>query len=288
MVLLNNKTNMKKTIKKKNAKLSIIIISTNESHYLKKCLDSIFNNLNKKNNFEVILIDNNSSDNTSLLVKKNYPQVILHKRNKTFGFSANNNFAIKKSHGEYILLLNADTICKKESIWKLLKFMETHQSVGVCGPKLIYPDKTLQLSCRKFPTLWSGILRRSPLRIFFPIKMRDSSHLNVYMDHNKSQKVDWLLGACLMINKKTINDVGLLDEKFFLYVDDIDYAWRVWQAGWQVYYLPESVVVHYHQAKSDNKFFSFHSRQHFKSILRFLWKHKYFLKTNFYVSKQTF
>lgn len=266
-------------------KVSIIIISTNEAHFLDNCLSSIFLSSLDKNKYEVILINNNSSDNTDLLVRKKYPQVKIFHRKKRFGFSANNNYGIKRSSGKYVLLLNADTMCQKQSIQTLLKFMENHPNVGVCGPKLIYPDGSLQLSCRKFPTLWSGILRRSPLRMTLPSTMRAKQHLNISIDHNKIQKVDWLLGACIMISKKAIKKIGLLDEKYFLYVDDIDYCWRAWNSDWQVYYVPTSTIVHYHQAESDRKLFSIHSKYHIKSMLHFLWKHKYFFKKNFYITK---
>lgn len=263
----------------KKIKLSIIIISTNEAHYLDNCLSSIYSNFANFDSFEIILINNNSTDNTNDLVEKKYKKVKLHKRRKTFGFAANNNFGIKNSLGEYFLLLNADTICKKGSIQKLLDFMDKNKNrVGICGPRMVYPDGNLQLSCREFPTIWSGIIRRSPLRIFFPVKTRGLKSI----DTLKPKKVDWLLGACLLINKKMINQIGLLDEKFFLYVEDIDIAWRTWLAGWEIYYLPASIIIHYHQAKSDKKFFSFHSKHHLNSIVHFLLKHKYFLKKNFY------
>jgi len=250
--------------------IDAIIVSTNQKEYLKKSLKSLFASTKKKLN--IIVIDNNSSDKTSIFLKKNYPTIKIIINKETMGFAHNCNLGIKLCKKKYILLLNPDTEVAPGAIEKLYFFLTTHPKVGICGPQLKFPNGDMQMSCRRFPTWKTAIVRRSPLRHFFVNSKENRHHLGYDIDHTKIQPVDWLLGACLLIRKKTINNIGLFDEEYHLYVEDIDYCYRAWKAEWQVWYVPESVIIHHHRAESDKKLLSVFSWYHLKSMWYYFWK----------------
>jgi GT2 family glycosyltransferase len=253
--------------------LSIITISHNHQKYLERCLTPLVQP-SAALQVEIFVVDNVSGDNTTGFVRERFPQVKLIVNDVRRGFSANSNLAIRQSSGRYVMLLNPDTESSLDALSRMVNFMDNHLQVGVCGPQLRFPDNTIQLSCRAFPTWKSVLVRRTPLRIF----LRDSSfnrqHLLADRDHNVIQEVDWLLGAAFMIRRETLDDVGLLDERYFLYVEDIDYCWRARQKGWKVFYMPEAVIIHHHLAVSDKKFWSTYTYYHFVSMLHYFIKFK--------------
>ena len=154
-----------------------------------------------------------------------------------------------------------------------IREMTRTPSAGIVGAKLLFPDGSVQPSCRRFPTLSSVLVRRTPLRWFMRESGANARHL--MLDHTSSVpvEVDWLLGACLFVRRTAINDVGLMDEGYFLYVEDIDWCYRMHQAGWKVFWAPEAEVVHHHLAVSDRRLFSWYSWIHLKSMARYYRKH---------------
>lgn len=253
--------------------LSICIVTQNHKRFIKDCLESIETIQNVC--YEILLLDNCSSDGIADLVRNNFTNVHFFENSTRYGFAKNNNILIEKSKGKYLLLLNPDTVIKNDAIERLMKFMEENHEAGICGPKLLFPDEKLQLSCRKFPTLKSTLIRRTPIRNFLPYEKRGSDHLMSNWDHNATIEVDWLLGACLMIRRQAILEVGLVDENFPLYCEDIDLCLRMKQKNWKIYYVHDAIVIHHHLAESDKKFFSRKTYLHFKSMLYFLKKHWY-------------
>lgn len=251
--------------------VSVIIISHNHGEYLKKCLSFLIKNT-KSLKTEIFLIINNSFDKKSIKEGKRYSKIKLIINKKPKGLSANLNQGIKQSKGDYILILNPDTIIIDKAIEKLINFMKKNPKVGITGPKLIFPNGKLQLSTRRFPNWKIFLLRRTPLRIFFNNSKIIKHHLGADLNHSKAQPVDWLLGACLMIRRKVIKDIGCFDEKYYLYCEDIDYCFRAWKKGWEVWYVPDSVIIHHHLAISDKNFFSVYNWYHFRSILRYFFK----------------
>jgi len=251
--------------------LSVVIVATNEKPFLSQCLPALLKQETPE--MEVLLVDNASTDGLQPYIKKNFPVIKYLRQTQRRGFAANNNIGIKKSLGKFVLLLNPDTVVKPKALHKLIKFMENNNSVGICGPQLRFPDGSLQLSCRKFPTLLSTISRRSPLRFLLKNSEANRQHLLSDLNHSLAQPVDWLLGACLCLRRSMLKEIGLLDEKYFLYVDDIDICWRAWKAGWQVWYVPAAVVTHHHQAVSDKKLLSKNSWYHLTSMFHFISKH---------------
>ena len=257
--------------------LSIIIVNHNHSDYLLNNIDSIIKNTNRIN-YEIIIVNNTIEDIGFINIKKRYPNIIINENKSYKGFASNNNIGIKKSSGDYILLLNPDTYLKNNAIEKMLYYMKKNKKVGICGPKMLNSDGSLQYSCRKFPTIKSFIFRRTPLRKFIDQKEKSSSHLMVNISHNSPLEVDWMLGACLMIKRELINNLGLLDENYFMYCEDIDICYRVKQNQLECHYVPDAIIYHIHQGVSDKRLLSKLSIFHFKSMLYFLYKHKYFKK----------
>lgn len=252
--------------------LSVVIISHNHALYLPACLESL-KRASQRIRLEVLVVDNCSSDGSPEVVRTHFPEARLVVNSIPRGFAANNNIAIKLSRGTYVLLLNPDTEVLDDALETLIAFMDAHPQVGLCGPQLRFPDGSIQPSCRRFPTWRSVLARRTPLRRFLWNSSLNAHHLMLDTDHSQIQEVDWLLGACLMARRTAIDDVGLLDEGYYLYVEDIDWCYRMHQRGWQVFYVPTALVIHHHLAVTDRRWLTWRTLSHYRSMLRFLRKH---------------
>ena len=252
--------------------LSVIIVSTNEAHFLGPCLEALAAE-RAHLSLEVWVVDNASTDATAQLTRARYPWVCLLQRTQRGGFAANNNAALTRCTGRYALVLNPDTEVEPGALPRLVAYMDAHPQVGICGAQLVFTDGTIQPSCRRFPTLLSVVARRTPLRTVLRGSATNARHLMADFDHAQTSVVDWLLGACLMVRRELLRGVGLLDAGYFLYAEDIDWCYRAWQAGWQVTYCAEARITHHHQAKSDRALFSRHSWIHLQSMWRYYRKH---------------
>lgn len=240
----------------KNIDLSIILISSKKD-YIFDCLDSVYKALGSIKN-EVILIDNASEDNLGEKVKKKFPEVKILRREENGGFGENNNMGMKIARGRYVLLLNDDTkIIDKKIFKQMIEWMDKNKKVGVSSCALVNPDKkTYQGSGGYFPTLprvfaWMTFLDDIPgidllIKPYHPL----SGWSPFYKGEEyfkKPHKQDWVTGAFYLMRKKAMDEVGLFDEDFFLYVEEVDLSYRFVQAGWKIWYLPRWKVVHYGQ-----------------------------------------
>lgn len=257
-------------------KVLIGIVTYNHQRFIAQCLDSVAESLSL-NSFKVVLIDNCSSDGSAQTAGDRHPSIEIFEQPHRCSFAANNNLAFRSFHSEYFLMLNPDTVLEKGVIDTLVEFMDAHPDCGACGPRLVFPDGSLQYSCRRFPTIWSVLLRRSPIRLLLPREKRGMKHLMITDSHNNAMQVDWMLGACLLVRRAAIMGAALLDERFPLYCEDIDLGLRLKKGGWKVYYLPSATVIHHHLAKSDSKFFCRESLLHAISMIRFVIKHYFSL-----------
>lgn len=235
--------------------VSIIIVNYNQKNLLKQCLKNILE-ANLRLNYEIIVIDNASVDGSKdflsqFKIRDLDFKVILNNQNN--GFHAANNQGIKLSKGEYVLILNPDVIVLPGSIEKLYKFLKDHLEAGMVGPQLLNPNKKIQYSCCRFPKLYTPIVRRTFIGRLPWIKKELARYLMLDFKHEKTKEVDWLIGACLMIRKEVLDEIGLFDEQPFLYFGDVDLARRIWQAGKQVYYYPQSQMIHFHQRLSTSQ-----------------------------------
>jgi N-acetylglucosaminyl-diphospho-decaprenol L-rhamnosyltransferase len=257
-------------------KVVIGIVTYNHRKFIKQCLDSIQGST-KSNSLKVVLVDNCSSDGSVELVRDRYPWVEVIEQKRLNSFAANNNLAFTSFPSEYFLMLNPDTVLEEGAVDTLVEFMEQHRYCGICGPKLVFPNGSLQYSCRRFPTVWSTLLRRSPFRLLLPRKLRGVKHMMVSVPHDNEMAVDWMLGACLLVRREAIMGAGLLDEAFPLYCEEIDLCFRLKKGGWEIHYVPSATVIHHHLAKSDSTLLCRESMLHAVSMMLFMKKHYFSL-----------
>ncbi len=232
--------------------LSICIVSWNVRDDLLACLDSIYSGAGDLS-VEVIVVDNASADDTALATAQRYPQVRVIENEDNRGFAAGCNQGIEQATGRYILLLNPDTLVPPEAPQQMVNFADQHPEAGIIGPKLLYPDGRLQYSCRHFPTITAAIFRNTFFGRVMPRAASVADYLMSDWDHNEVRKVDWVSGACMLLRRELIEQIGLLDEQFFWGSEDVDYCWRAHKAGWQVLYTPQPEIIHA-VGRSSNQF----------------------------------
>ena len=220
--------------------LSIIIVSWNTRQLLEQCLASIFAHP-PDGDFEVLVVDNHSDDGSAGMVKARFPQVQLIENQANTGFARGNNQAIRRSRGEYILLLNPDTVVKPGALRELAAYLDEHPTAGAAGPRLFNPDGSLQASCSPAPSLSREFLRMFHLPGIRP----DGTYAMDGWDVHTPRNVDILVGACLLLRRSVLDQVGLLDETYFIYSEEVDLCKRVQQAGWRLVWVPQAQVVHY-------------------------------------------
>lgn len=226
-------------------KLSIIIVNYNVKYFLEQAIRSSLKACSTIN-AEIIVVDNNSVDGSVELIKNKFPGVTIIANKENTGFSKANNQAIQIAQGEYILLLNPDTVVQEDTFTKCLEFMDAHADAGGLGVKMI-DGKGIFLpeSKRAFPSPTVAFYKAFGLAGLFPrSKVFGKYHLG-YLDENKIHEVDVLAGAFMMIRKTVLDQIGLLDETFFMYGEDIDLSYRIIQAGYKNYYFPETTIIHY-------------------------------------------
>jgi GT2 family glycosyltransferase/lipopolysaccharide/colanic/teichoic acid biosynthesis glycosyltransferase len=248
--------------------LSIVIVTHNSRTPVGRCLASIERNA-PSCDYETIVIDNASSDGTPAMVAETFGHVRIVANEENTGYSRGVNQGIRLSSGENILIINPDIEVQEDSIDKLIEFMGKTPDAGIAGSKLIYPDGRLQYSCRTFYTLAVLLLRRTFLGRLFPRAAALRSHLMMDYDHAESRKVDWIIGACMMVRRAALEKVGSMDERFFLYFEDIDWCYRMKNHGWSVYYVPESVMIHAYERSSARTVLAKPFLIHMISLLRY-------------------
>jgi GT2 family glycosyltransferase len=225
-------------------KLSICIVTYQAGQYLRDCLNSIKQNP-PAYSYECIVIDNHSTDGTPDLLKVEFPEVKLIENPQNLGFTEPMNQALKVAGGEYLLELNPDTIIHPQSLNNLISFMDTHPDAGICGPKVLNRDGTLQKPCRRGESRpWAVISYFTGLAALFPKSKYFGEYLVSYLDENYIHPVAGVSGSCMLIRREVINQIGYLDERFFAWQEDADFCFRAREADWGIYYVPESQITH--------------------------------------------
>ncbi|MFA5021953.1 MAG: glycosyltransferase family 2 protein [Patescibacteria group bacterium] len=224
--------------------LSIIIVSWNVKNYLEKCLASIFRN-QLGSNLEVIVVDNASTDGTTEMVKNNFTQVKLITNETNLGFATANNQGILASRSDFILALNPDTEILNDALQKSLEFMKKNAQIGILGCKHLNPDWTLQPSVRRLPNFWAIFFIITKLAKIFPDMPPIYDYLAKDFDYKLAQPAEQVAGSFFLLRKKTIDEIGLFDENFFTWFEEVDMCKRAKDAGWQVWYYPEAQIVHH-------------------------------------------
>ncbi len=232
--------------------LSIIITHYKTLNLLIKCLDSI-KKCEGKRDFEVIVCDSQAQKKTKQIIKNNYPQVRYIKFTENVGYGRLVNAGIKAAQGNYYLILNADVIVNVNGIEKMLNYFNNNPDIGVLGPKLLNIDGTLQNSCFRWYDFWVVLARRTSFgKTNFGKKVLAKFLMEDY-DKKHPREVNWVMGSAFLTSKKVIQKVGLIDSRFFMYFDDVDFCKRVWLAGFKVVYFPEAIFIHHHLKSSDSK-----------------------------------
>ncbi|MEC0093587.1 glycosyltransferase family 2 protein [Paenibacillus macquariensis] len=225
--------------------LSILIVNYNTCKLTLDCLQSVFAS-NTSYTFEVIVIDNHSIDSSVESISVEYPQVTLIANNDNTGFAKANNQGMEIAKGRHILLLNSDTVISDNTLETMILFMDQNPSAGASGCKIILPDGTLDKACKRgFPTPSASFYYAFGISRLFPERPKFNQYQLGHLDPDEEYPVDCLVGAFMMVRRETMLQVGGLDETFFMYGEDIDWCYRIKQAGWEIHYYPRTSIVHY-------------------------------------------
>jgi N-acetylglucosaminyl-diphospho-decaprenol L-rhamnosyltransferase len=224
--------------------LSCIIVNYKNSEPLKDCLASIYQTI-QGIDFETIIVDNSENDLGLQPLKELYPKAHFVSNSSNVGFAKANNQAAKIAQGKVLIFLNPDTILSDQAIGSMYKYYCSNTETGVLGPKVVNPDGSLQYSCRRYPTLWTGLFNRySILSRLFPENRFTNQYLMLDFDHNEIRQVDWLSGCCLMVSKSIFEKFHGFDENYFLFNEDVDLCRTIKQAGKEVIYFPVAKITH--------------------------------------------
>ena len=230
--------------------LSVIIVNWNTSNLLHDCLNSLYQYTHGIT-FEIFVVDNGSTDGSPDMVAQQFPQVILLRNQDNMGFSRANNQALRRASGRYLLLLNSDTALRDNGLRALVTFMDAHPAAGIAGTKLLNPDGSRQDSCDTFPRTPLAMLRDTFLDNVFHHPERRWSGRMAHWNFQDHFLIDYVIGAVLIIRRDTLTQIGLLDEQFFMYAEDIDWCYRAALAGWKIYYVGSIAIYHYNRGSSE-------------------------------------
>lgn len=258
--------------------LSIIVTNYKNPSVLRLCLESLKKNILSEN-FEILVMDSATEEDTEMMMRENFPDVHFFSHENNVGFLRLVNRGIKKSSGKFLLILNADIIIEKKSVDILIEYLKKNPSTGIVGPKLLNFDGQIQPSCFQFYTPLIILFRRTKIGKFRFAKRKISEFLYKNRDLEKPQEVDWIMGSAMMTSRKIVEKVGLMDERFFMYFEDVDWCRRFWEKGFKVVYYPYARMFHYHGKGSASQsairaiFLNKLTREHIKSAVKYFWKY---------------
>lgn len=258
--------------------VSIIIVNYRTRQLTESLIESL---LNQKlpGKTEIIVVDNHSEDDSVHLLRSDFPEITVLDQKQNSGLAGGVNAAIRIARGSYYLILNPDVVALLGSVETLIKFMDNHAEVGMVGGKLVSPNARLQHSCFRFYRPMTIMYRRTFLGKTHAGRKEISRLLMKDFDHKSTKDVDWLMGSCMMVRALAVREVGVMDERFFLYFEDVDWCRRMWEHGWRVVYHPDAVFSHFYQRSSEH-----HSllgivtnratREHIKSAIKYFLKYR--------------
>ncbi len=259
--------------------LSIIIVNYNVKVFLQNLLDSI-QKASKEIKSEIIIVDNASDDGSVEFLREKYPSVKLIVNEANLGFGKANNIALKEAKGKFILLINPDTIVAEDTFVKMISFFSETPEAGLAGCKILNPDGTLQLPCRRsFPGPWTSFTKVTGLSTLFPKSKIFARYNLTYLDENQTYEVDAISGSFMMMRKEVYEKVGGFDEQFFMYGEDLDLCYRIQKAGYKVYYVHSTQIIHY-KGESTKRSSIDETKVFYKAMHLFVKKH---LSTSFLV-----
>jgi len=257
--------------------LSIVIVNWNVRDLLRRCLSSVTGRSTRggqnRLSLQLIVVDNASTDGSVEMLRSEFPQIELIANDRNLGFTRGNNQGISVSDGRYVLLLNPDTEVLDDALGGMVAYMDEHPGVGALGPQLIYADGRVQSSRRRFPRFDTAFLEGTFLQQSFPHSSILRRYYVLDRAEDETQEVDWLVGACLLMRRKVLDEVGPLDERFFMYSEEMDWCYRAKKQGWKVVYLPAARVIH-HEGKSSEQVLPVRHIQFQRSKVLFFKKHR--------------
>lgn len=224
--------------------ISIVIVNYNTKDYLYNCVHSIVNNKSRLD-IEIIIVDNLSTDESLKSIKINFSFISIIENSINIGFAKANNIGISNSSGKYLMLINPDVVLMEGCLDKIFDFMESNNSIGILGPKILTSDGKVQRSCMGFPTIWNTLCRALYLDKIFPRVEIFGGLLLTYWNHDCNKSVDVINGCFWAVRRKAIENVGLLDETFFMYGEDIDWCRRFHDNGWDVVFFKNAEAIHF-------------------------------------------
>ncbi len=223
--------------------LSVTICSWNTVALLEECLRSL-EAVRGEARFEVIVVDNGSKDPSAKMVRDNFPWVRLFALTENLGFTGGQNLALRERAAPHAFLVNSDAAVHPGAIRSMLDFAVDHPSAGILGPKILNPDGSLQMSCRRFPNPVAALFRNTVVGKLFPNNRFTREYLMADWSHDAPRDVDWVSGAAMFVTRDVIERVGAMDPRFFMYCEDVDWCWRASRSGFDVTYVPQAVVTH--------------------------------------------
>ena len=246
---------------------------------LDNCLESVYRTI-EKIQFEVILVDNSSKDDGLEPILKRYTKIQFINNSKNVGFARANNQGAKIASGDFLFFINPDTIMTEGAVESMLDYIRSDSSIGILGPKVLNPDQTIQYSCRKFPTVWSGLFNRYSLMTrLFPKNSYSRDYLMLDYDHNSIRSVDWVSGCCMMVPDSTFKKVNGFDENYFLFIEDVDLCQAIKKKGLRVVYFPNAKIFHKISSSNSRSASQVIIKRH-QGMIYYNQKH---LKTNFII-----
>ncbi len=256
--------------------LSIIVVSWNVRDLLRACLKSVTKSLSSGRgqtlSCQVIVVDNDSNDGSVEMLKEAFPEIHVIANDRNLGFTKGNNQGLALSDARYVLLLNPDTEVVGDALGEMVAYMDDHPTAGALGPQLLYPDGQVQSSRRRFPDLRTAYVESTFLQSWFAQSGTLERYYVLDRSDDETQAVDWLVGACLLIRRETLEEVGSLDESYFMYSEELDWCYRAKRRGWEVVYLPTAQAIH-HVGKSSEQVLPVQHIQFQRSKVLFFKKH---------------
>lgn len=259
-------------------KLSVIIVNFNSGALVAANLEALYRE-GLPGASEIIIVDNNSSDDSVSFLRADFPDIQVIANTQNLGLAHGVNQALAVAKGEYYLMLNPDIVALPDAVKRLVGFMEKNPSVGLAGGRLLSPNGELQPSCYRFYTPLTIFYRRTLLGRTSAGKAAIKNFIMDDFDHAKVRDVDWLMGSCYILRRSAVAEVGGMDERFFLYFEDVDWCRRFWEHNWRVTYVPEAEFSHFHQQSSRRGpllgiVTNWTTREHIRSAIKYFFKYR--------------
>lgn len=251
--------------------LSVVIVNWNTSSLLKACLESIYRST-PDFDFEVFVVDNASADFNEAEFHSMFPHANFIVNKDNLGYAEGNNQALKLAKGDYLLLLNPDTELRNDTLSSLVDFMDAHKEAAAAGCRLVRPDGSVDRSCRSFPGPWPVATELFRLSRLFPKSRLFGEYRMTWFTYDYETEVDQPMGSCLILSGKSLREIGLFDQDFPIFFNEVDWCYRAKQAGWKIYFTPATEVIH-HGGASTKQVKKPMRRESHRSLARFYRKH---------------